>query len=111
VTIARDAIEEEKLLEISLEAGAEDVDSSSGDVYEVYSAVSDFEGVQRSLEEAGVPTMNVELARIPSAAVALDEKHAEQFLKLLEILEDHDDVQKVYSNFDIPDELMEKLRS
>lgn len=110
VTIARDTIAEEKLLEISLDAGAEDVDSSSDDVYEVFSAVSDFETVQKSLEEAGVEAMNVELARIPTTTVTLDEKHAEQFLKLLELLEDHDDIQKVYSNFDIPDELMAKLR-
>jgi YebC/PmpR family DNA-binding regulatory protein len=110
VTIERSAVPEERLLEICLEAGAEDVDTSSEDVFEIYSAVADFEQVQKGIEAAGVPTMGVELARIPTSTVTLDEKRGEQFLKLLENLEDHDDVQKVYSNFDIPDALMEKLR-
>ena len=110
VTIARTAVDEDKLLELSLEAGAEDVDSSSEDAFEVYTAVADFVTVQKAIEEAGIETMNVELARIPTSTVPLDEKHGEQFLRLLENLEEHDDVQKVYSNFDIPDALMEKLR-
>jgi YebC/PmpR family DNA-binding regulatory protein len=110
ITVAREAVSEDKLFEVALEAGAEDVDTSAEDAYEVYSSISDFEAVQKSLETAGIQTLNAELARIPSASVSLDEKSGMQFLKLLEQLEDHDDVQKVYSNFDIPDELMEKLR-
>ncbi len=110
LTIDRSRITEDAILEVALEAGAEDVDSSADDVYEVYSAVADFEAVQRAIEEAGISATSVELARIPTSTVNLEEKHAEQFLKLLELLEDHDDVQKVFSNFDIPDSLMEKLR-
>lgn len=110
VTIERSDVPEDKLLEISLDAGAEDVDSSSEDAFEVYSAVGDFVAVQKAIEDAGVKILNVELARIPTSTVTLNEKHGEQFLKLLEILEEHDDVQKVFSNFDIPDALMEKLR-
>lgn len=110
LTIDRSAVTEDKLLDVVLEAGAEDVDTSAEDVYDVYSAAADFEGVQRALEASSIPVREAELARVPSTSVTLQEKDAEQFLKLLEMLEDHDDVQKVYSNFDIPDVLMEKLR-
>ena len=110
LTIDRSTITEDAILEVSLEAGAEDVDTSAEDVYEVYAAVSDFEAVQQAVERAGISATNVELARIPTSTVNLAEKQAEQFLKLLELLEDHDDVQKVFSNFDIADSLMEKLR-
>jgi len=110
ITIARSAVDEDRLLELSLDAGAEDVDVSSEDVFEVYAAVGDFVAVQKAIEAAGIETMSVELARIPSSSVPLDERQGEQFLKLLELLENHDDVQKVHSNFDIPDALMDKLR-
>lgn len=110
LTIDRNAVAEDRLIEVSLEAGAEDVDSSSPDAYEVYCAVSDFDSVQKAIEAAGISCISVELTRLPSATVAVGEKDAEALLKLLELVEDHDDVQKVFSNFDISDELMEKLR-
>ncbi len=111
LTIPRTAVTEDRLLELVLEAGAEDVDTSSEDVYEVYTAVADFDPVQKAVEAAGIETLSVELTRVPSTTVAIeDDKSAEQLLKLLEMIEDHDDVQKVYANFDIPDALMERLR-
>ena len=110
LTIDRNAVTEDKLLDVVLEAGADDVDTSAEDVYEVYSSTSDFEAVQRALEASSIPVRSAEIARVASTTIALEERDAEQFLKLLEVLEDHDDVQKVYSNFDIPDALIEKLR-
>jgi YebC/PmpR family DNA-binding regulatory protein len=110
LTIDRIAVSEERLLDVVLEAGGEDVDTSAEDAYEVYASTADFEAVQRALDAAKIPVRSVELARVPSTSITLEEKDAEPFLKLLELLEDHDDVQKVYSNFDIPDAVMEKLR-
>lgn len=110
ITVDRSIVAEDRLIEVALEAGAEDVDSSSPDAYEVSCAVADFDSVQKAVEAAGIPCLSVELTRLPSATVAVGEKEAEALLKLLELVEDHDDVQKVFSNFDIPDELMEKLR-
>ncbi|MDM7915168.1 MAG: YebC/PmpR family DNA-binding transcriptional regulator, partial [Candidatus Eisenbacteria bacterium] len=101
---------EERLMEAALDAGAEDVDSGGDGSFEIYTATTELEKVQKALEQASIPILGIELARVPTSNISLDEKSAEPFLRLLEALEDHDDVQKVYSNFDIPDELMEKLR-
>ena len=111
LTIPRAGVTEDRLLEIVLEAGADDVDSSSEDVYEVYTNPSDLDPVHRAIEAAGITPASVELARVPSTSVAVeDEKSGEQLLRLMEFIEDLDDVQKVFANFDISDELMEKLR-
>ena len=110
ITVSRAAVAEDRLLEIVLDAGAEDVDASSEDAFEILTAVPDFDPVQKAIEREGIEMMNAELARIPNSLVSLEEKPAESLLKLLDILEEHDDVQKVYSNFDIADELLEKLR-
>jgi len=110
ITIDHAVVAEDKLFEIALDAGAEDVDASASDAYEVYTAAQNLDAVQKAIEAAGIQFRNVELARIPTTTVAVAEKEAEQLLKLLEIVEENDDVQKVYANFDISDELMEKLQ-
>lgn len=111
ITLSKEKIAEERIMELALEAGAEDVDASAEDAYEVYTAVADFDAVQKSFDAAGIQAESAELVRVPSTSVAVDdEKNAEQLLRLLELVEEHDDVQKVYSNFDIPDELLSKLR-
>lgn len=109
ITVDKAALPEDKLIEIALEAGAEDV-SGEADAFEVTTAVPDFAAVQTALDNAGIRFLSAELARLPSTSVTLGEKEAEQMLKLLEMVEDLDDVQKVYSNFDISDEVMERLR-
>jgi YebC/PmpR family DNA-binding regulatory protein len=109
ITIDKAAVAEDKLIEIALEAGAEDV-AATPDAFEVTTAVAEFASVQTALDGAGISFLSAELARLPSNSVTVEEKDAEQLLKLLELIEEHDDVQKVYSNFDISDELMEKLR-
>lgn len=106
--IEKDKIEEDQLLSLALDAGAEDVkvvDKS----FEVTTAPSDFEAVKKALTDANIETSFAEVTYVAQNQVKLDEKAAEQMLKLMEILDDHDDVQKVHANFDISDEIMEKV--
>ena len=90
----------------ALEAGAEDM-KDEGDSIEVTCAPEEFEGVETALREAGYPVTVAEITMIPQTTVALEGSEAEKMLKLMDALEDHDDVQNVYSNFDIDDEMME----
>jgi transcriptional/translational regulatory protein YebC/TACO1 len=99
---------EEALMEIVLEAGADDV-GSEGDTYEILTPPSQLEPVKEALAAKSVPTQSAELTKIASLLVPVTEKQAESLLKLVDMLEDHDDVQKVYANFSMSDELMAKL--
>lgn len=101
-------IEESKLFEIALEAGADDV-QQYGDVFEVTCEVSSFESVQKAFQEQHVPTDSAEVTRIAQNTVVLDVDQARQVMKLLEALEDNDDVQSVTSNFEASDEVMQAL--
>ncbi len=107
IVVSREAVEEEALLGLALEAGAEDV-TESDDVFEIITRPEDFAAVRGSLEDGKVPVASAEVAMIPKNTTKLGEKEAEQTLSLTEDLEDHDDVQSVAANFDIPDELLEK---
>lgn len=110
ITIEKDKATEEKLMEVALDAGADDISSEEADVFEVYTPPNMFYAVQRALESAGIPMLSAELSRLPSVQVQIEgEKEATQVLKIMEMLEDHDDVQKVWSNFDISQELLDKL--
>lgn len=102
------AVEEDQLLGIALEAGADDV-KKSGAGFELTTEVSVFDAVKTALQRANVDASLAEITYLPQNHVRLDEKPAEQMLKLMEILDDHDDVQKVHANFDIPDDVMEKV--
>ena len=102
------SIDEDQLLNVVLDAGAEDV-KQAGAGFEITTDVSAFEAVKAALQEAGIQTSWAELTYLSQNQIRLDEKPAEQMLKLMEILDDHDDVQKVHANFDIPDEVMEKV--
>jgi YebC/PmpR family DNA-binding regulatory protein len=100
---------EDELMGLILEAGAEDM-KSSDDNYEVTTAVQDLEAVKRALNEKGIKPQLAELTMVPSSAVKVTKPDAaKQILGLVEVLEDHEDVQHVYSNFDIPDEILEKI--
>ncbi len=110
ITVEKSKVEEDRLIEVALDAGADDVNSEEPDVYEVYTPTASFYAVQKALEASGIPLVTAELSRIPQNTVAIaGEKEAEQILRLMEMVEDHDDVQKVWANFDIPQELLEKL--
>ena len=100
--------DEDKLMSLVLEAGAEDLQTAD-DSFEVITAPHDFENVRRVLEDRKIATVSAEVAYIPQNTVSLDGKEAEQMLKLMELLEDHDDVQNIHANFDIPQDVMEKV--
>lgn len=99
------ALEEEQLLETILDAGAEDL-RDSGPHWEIVTPPDALVAVRKALEDAGVPFVSAELTMMPSTAVPLDSDKAESVLRLIEALEDQEDVQNVYSNFDIPDQVL-----
>ena len=105
ITVKTDAKSEDDLMELAIDAGADDMQTVD-DHYEITIAVENFETVRKALEEASVPMDTAELTRIPQNTVLLDEKKGKALLKLMDILEDHDDIQKAYSNFVIPDDGM-----
>jgi YebC/PmpR family DNA-binding regulatory protein len=108
VTIEKEKVEEDSLLSIALDAGAEDVKVGEKS-YEVLTGPQDFEAVKKALADANIETTLAEITYVPQNTVRLEEKSAEQMLKLMEIMDEHDDVQKVHANFDIPDDVMEKV--
>ena len=107
-SVPADAISEDELIEICLDAGADDV-RKEGDVYEITSQVSDFTKVKDALTEKGIELIQAEIAMVPNNTITLEPDKARQVISLVETLEDHDDVQKVFSNLDIPDEVAAEL--
>ncbi|QDU11649.1 YebC/PmpR family DNA-binding transcriptional regulator [Gimesia aquarii] len=99
---------EDELFEIALEAGADDV-SANGDVFEVTCSVESFQHVSEEFENRKIPTNLAEISRIPANTVDLGVNDGKKVLKLMEALEDHDDVQSVTANFNIPDEIMAEV--
>ncbi|CUU01770.1 MAG: YebC/PmpR family DNA-binding transcriptional regulator [Armatimonadetes bacterium] len=105
IVVPTSAIDEESLLEIALEAGAEDVQTEE-EFYRVITAVEDFHRVREALQERGVPITEAQLEMSPTTTVRVEGETAEKLMRLLEALEEHDDVQNTYANFDIPDEAL-----
>jgi len=108
IALEKDKVDEDELLDVALEAGAEDV-REEDTVFEVTVEPSDFEAVRKAIEDAGMPYTLAEITMIPQNTVKLEGKKAQQMLNLMQALEDNDDVNHVYANFDIPDEVMEAL--
>jgi YebC/PmpR family DNA-binding regulatory protein len=108
ISVSSSVCDEETLMEIALEAGASDM-SNLGDVYEIITPFNDLEKVRAVIEKKSIPIIAAEANMIPQNTIKLDEKQAETMLKLFEALEEHDDVQKVYANFDIDESIMTKL--
>ena len=108
ISFEKDAVDTDKIMEIALEAGAEDI-NEEGNELEVYTSLSDFETVRKVFDDNKIPYLVAEVSMIPQTQVKLEGKNAETMLKLMEALEDSDDVQRVYSNFDISMEEMERL--
>lgn len=109
ILIDKGDISEEELMDIAIEAGADDV-LEDDEVFQILTAPEDFNQVVENLERNGVQPQEVTLSMEPKNTVAVtEERPARSLLKLLGHLEDHEDVQKVHANFDIPDELMETL--
>ena len=108
LTVERTGADEDRVMEVALEAGAEDV-RESGDLLEVLTTPEGFEVVKKGLEQAGITLASAEVTMIPQSSTAISGKQAQQMVRLLEALEDHDDVQTVSSNMDIAAEELEQL--
>jgi len=94
---------------IALEAGADDI-STEDDVYEVSVDPSHFEKVKKALESAKIAIASAAVTMIPKTTIKVDEKNAPKIISLMDALEDHDDIQNVYANFDIDDKLLAELQ-
>jgi len=108
IAVDKAGVGEDQLIETALDAGADDV-ITEGETFEVTTPPSRLENVREALAARGITIANAELTRHASLQIPVEGKEAETLLKLVEALEDHDDVQKVYSNFSISDEVMAKL--
>jgi len=107
IVVDRKAIEEDKLMDLVLNAGAEDL-ATQPETYEITTSTQDFEKVKQALNDAKIKLTSAEITMIPSNTVKLTGNDAKQVLSLVQDLEDHDDVQNVYANFDIPDDILKE---
>jgi YebC/PmpR family DNA-binding regulatory protein len=108
ITVDKGQVDEDRLMELALDAGAEDM-TAGDELFEIVTPPEDLEVVREALEKAGIALASAETTMVPQNTVTLSGKEAEQTLKLLEILQEHDDVQSVSANFDIAQEEMERL--
>ena len=106
--ISTDAADEDTLMEIALEAGADDV-TREGDAFEIVCQVTAFSAVRQALADRSIETLSAEIAHIPTNTITIDRDNAGKVIALLEAFEEQDDVQKVYANFDAPEEVLAEL--
>jgi YebC/PmpR family DNA-binding regulatory protein len=106
IAVASSKISEERLMEIGLEAGADDI-KTEGDVFGVYTTQQSYEAVLKAIKDDGVEPDTAEVGKYADNQIPLEGQKAQQMLKLMEALEDHDDVQNVWANFDISEKEME----
>ncbi|KYZ77582.1 transcriptional regulator [Anaerosporomusa subterranea] len=103
IIVEKDGVDEESLMMLALDSGADDF-SADGDVYEILTDPDQFEAVQQALDAAKITVASAQLSMVPQTTVSLADEDATKVTKLLEALEEHDDVQEVYTNADLPDE-------
>jgi YebC/PmpR family DNA-binding regulatory protein len=108
IVVERSAIAEEALIELALEAGADDVQAGD-EAYEITTPMAALEAVKEALAARAIPVVSADLVKIASQQVPLDERGAESILKLVDALEEHDDVQKVHANFAVTDDILARL--
>lgn len=108
VAVSKEGVEEDDLMMVALEAGAEDMIEEEM-TFEIYTPMADADVVRKAIEDAGIAVERFELTRIPQNSVPIEGKTAQQLLVLMEMLEDNDDVQNVYANFEIDDEELAAL--
>lgn len=106
IVVDKEAKSEDELFEIAIEAGADDL-QEEGDVFEIYTAPENYEAVDEAIKKAGIEPQASEISMIPQNYIKLEGADAKQMLKLYEAIDDNDDVQKVYANFDIDESDME----
>ncbi len=111
LTLPRTGVDEDHLISLVLDAGAEDVRSDDPEYYEVFTSPATLEPVKKAMLDATWTPTFCEITFLPKTQIRLSGKEAEQMIRLTEALEDHDDVQKVYANADIPDEVLEAVTS
>ena len=110
VVVSRDSVDEDTLMTAALEAGAEDIVEDDA-VYEIYTPAQGFDAVQKALAAQQIPVERAELTRVPQNTVPIEGTTAAQVIRLLEMLESQDDVQRVYANFEMDDEQLAALIS
>jgi YebC/PmpR family DNA-binding regulatory protein len=109
ITIEKSKVDEDTLMELVLNAGADDMQDANTE-WEVHTSVEAFEAVREAIEKKGIPMLSAQVSMVPSTTIRIeDEDMANQVIKLMDALEDNDDVQHVYANFDIPDVILEKV--
>ncbi|MHB1382379.1 MAG: YebC/PmpR family DNA-binding transcriptional regulator [Thermoleophilia bacterium] len=108
IVVDATAVDEDELMTVAIEAGAEDV-AQDASIYEIVTDPGDFMAVREALETAGIAYQSAELAMLPKNTVALEQSDAKKMLRLIDILEDNDDVQEVHANFDISEEILESI--
>ena len=109
IAIARDKVDADEVTLTAIDAGAEDVDTEDAETIEIYTTPGELEAVRKALEVAGVPVDSAESAMVAKQTVELDSAKARQALRLVELLEDLDDVQRVTANFDIPEDVFAEV--
>jgi YebC/PmpR family DNA-binding regulatory protein len=107
IRVNKEQCDEESLLDVVLQAGAEDV-TEEEDFFEVYTVPTELTAVSEALKEGNIPYVSAEIEKVPKSVVKIDGNEARRTLKLMEMLEDLDDVQRVSANFDIPDEVFQE---
>jgi len=110
IIVDASAINEDDLMEITLEAGAEDMEVV-GDSYQITCAISDFESVKNALKDKEIVSKEADLSLIPTNFIDVDEKLGEKILNLMDTLENHDDVQNVYANFNLSESYLAELQN
>lgn len=109
ITVKKSAMEEDKLMELVLELGAEDLKSEEQDVFEVITEPFGWEKVRDALKKKGVAVETAETTMLPKTTMKVEGEKASKVLELIEALEEYDDIAHVYANFDIPDEVLATL--
>lgn len=111
ITVSTDAVDENELMEIALASGADDMEKI-GNVFEITCAPEAYEELKKVIDDRKIPTEVAEISMVPSNTIPISElETAKKILNLMEDFEDHDDVQNVYANFDIPEEILNQLES
>ncbi|MEN3184064.1 MAG: YebC/PmpR family DNA-binding transcriptional regulator [Atribacterota bacterium] len=110
ISFEKGKVDEEEVMAVAIDAGAEDIRSTETTI-DVITAPEDFERVKEAIDKSGLQYVVAQVTMVPKTTVSVEGKQAQQVLSLIEALEDHDDVQEVYANFDIADELLESLKS
>lgn len=108
IQFSKEKYTEDQLMEAALEAGADDL-RDEGDVWEIQTSMADFNTVREAFEAAGFEMLSAELNQVPQSTMELDLETARKLLRFIELLEDNDDVQNVYSDADISDDIMAQL--